>query len=167
MSDDIFDQLDADIARITSKTKLEEEKKRLNQHIRKTNPDRKTRILLAGEIKEINEQLDSIQWFTTATVALFQEQHCTYCGSKHRIFLQFMNRQETTSGPKVRRLVRATKSQVGLIHEVILDKTETSICADCATDFGFDLDNSFISKFGGTLAVPRGYKIEEEELPEC
>jgi hypothetical protein len=164
--DDFFASLDAEVSKLTAKSRLEEEKKKLNLKVRRGDPDRQTRILIAGQIKDINQQLEAIQWRTIATVGLFQEQHCTYCGSIHRMFLQFMAKQVTTSGPKCLRFIRVDRQQVGLVHEAVMHKTKTTICPDCASDFGFDLDEASqkLGEVTEPFAIPMGYVQVEEEL---
>jgi hypothetical protein len=164
--DDFFSSLDAEVSKLTAKPRLEAEKKALLQKVRKGDPDRQGRIILAGQIKEITAQLEAIQWRQIATIGLFQEQHCTFCGSIHRMFLQFMAKQEATSGPKCTRFVRSTKMEAGFPSETVLHKTKTTVCSDCAGDFGFDLDNA-MTKLGEVtepFAIPQGYVQEEEEL---
>jgi len=164
--DDFFSALDAEVSKLTAKTRLTEEKAKLNQKIRKGDPDRQGRILIANQIKEINLQLEAIQWRSVAIVGLFQEQHCTYCGSIHRMFLQFMAKQIATSGPKCDRYVRTTKIEANLPHETVTHKTKTTICPDCAEDFGFELDSAKMKL--GTItepfAIAPGYELAEEEL---
>lgn len=164
--DDFFSALDAEVSKLTAKPKLEAEKKALLLKVRKGDPDRMGRIVIAGQIKEINAQLEAIQWRTVATVGLFQQQHCTYCGSIHQMFLQFMAKQEATSGPKCTRYVRTTKMEADLPTETVLHSTKTTICSDCSEEFGFDLSKAS-TKLGEVtepFAIPQGYVQDEEEL---
>jgi hypothetical protein len=167
--DDFFARMDAELAKAKEASGLKAKKAAIQQQIRKTNPDRVTRILLAGEIKAINDKIDEAAWTTVASVALFQEQHCTSCGSKHRIFLQYMAKQQTTAGPKVTRFRRVSKDHVGIIHEVMANVSTSPICADCAEEFGFDLDEAKIARLsdvGESLAVAVGYEAEEQDYVE-
>lgn len=143
--EDFFSSLDESIAKVTNKEELLAKQSRLKKALRPSTRHNGTQHLQLGhELEQVTRQLEAIQWRSMASVALFAAQHCDNCGSDHSMFLHHMQRQQTTSGPKCQRWVRATKPDPSLPREVVKQFTVTHVCGDCCGEFGFDLEKGDI-----------------------
>lgn len=160
---DFLAMLDAQIAKATSKSKLESEKKKAQQAARGTVGQ--ARINAMAEIKAINFELEAIQWKPLASVVLIAKQSCDGCGSTHEIFLQHMQRQETVFRPKVERWVRTMKVDHSLPKEVVFQTSISHCCVDCLGDFGFDLSSGLVkfARHSEPFSIPAGYTGESLE----
>jgi hypothetical protein len=139
LEDDFLSSLDAEISKVTEKSSLEARLKTLNAKV--SNPRQIGKRNLISELQDVKAQLTAIQWKPISNVAFFIEQHCTSCNSTHRVFMQHMQRQVTTSGSKVDRLVRIPRPVPNYSNEVVIECRKTLICYDCADVYGFDLAN--------------------------
>lgn len=162
MTDDLFADLDALLTAVTTKAKLAADRKAAKATLSNHRATPVARAYANESLRAIDEQLDAIMWLPTATVALFAEQHCNYCGSVHRIFLQFMEKSETARGHKVTRLHRIASPRVGLPKLVQKQVTKTHFCADCCSDFKFDLGLAEERYHGDPFAVSGTYEQVEE-----
>lgn len=169
MSDDLdfLAELDAEISKVSEKARLEERRVKLTKDLRNPRLGAARRDDAELELKSVSNQLNAIQWRPTSNVAFFNEQHCRSCNSKHHTFLQHMQRQVTTSGPKVDRLVRIPRPLSGYANEVVMQVSETFVCIDCADAFGFDVTSStkMIGNTSEVLAVSKTYIQEQPDAP--
>lgn len=142
LEDDFFAELEAEIAAANAATRIKSdiEKNRRKSLNTRLNPDeRREAKALFLEAQAI---LDAAHWHPVASVALFSEQQCRGCGSVHKLFLQYMERQVYTSKSSTRRMIRTTKPSPHLPREVLSQTSITHICADCCEDHGFDLTSA-------------------------
>ena len=161
MSDPFFDQLNAEIQQQLKKTKIvksgkEARRKAANPFASPTDKQ---------EWYEQREAFEAATWLPISTVALFAEEQCDGCGSTHRIFLQFMERQVETLKPANKRLRRVTHLNHKLPKECLIHRTTTHICADCCTDHGFDLESALKMISTAPVAASKLYSPEDINLP--
>ena len=137
--DDFFAELEADIAKHISATKLKQDRdaarKKANTHTLPAS----VRQAAAAEYKQIDQVLAAAEWTSVSTVALFTEQVCDGCGSTHRVFLQYMETQQLIRRPSTQRWNRVTKPTEGLPRETLIQPMTTHICASCCEEHGFAL----------------------------
>lgn len=139
MTDDFFAELEAEIAVATKASKLkadrEAAKKRANNnHIPKAHRDR-----ASADYRALDAELQTLEWVSTSTVAMFTEQTCDGCGSIHHVFLQYMETQQLIRKPTTQRWRRVTKPDPDLPRESLLQPMLTHICSNCCEDHGFAL----------------------------
>lgn len=164
--EDFFASMDAAISKVTAKSKLLDRKKKLQTDL---NPARHmtttTRDALKRELHEVSAELERIQWLAIGSIALFTSQHCDNCGSNHSMFLQHMQEQVTSSGPRVTRYARVGRPASDLPRRVVIQPTVTHVCADCCGEFGFDLAMAEIkfAEFSEPFAVSKTAVQEEIE----
>lgn len=92
------------------------------------------------EYLALKAQIEADQWAVEASVAMFTEQRCDGCGSTHRTFLQYMERQYIVKKPSTLRWVRVTSARADVPRETLVQPMTTHICADCCEDHGFALE---------------------------
>jgi len=136
-TDDFFAELDAEIAAAVKasslKTNIEaERRKSLNTRL-----DSATRLAAKANFLEAQALIDAELWTATALVAMFSEQTCDGCGSTHRIFLHYMEKQHQHRKPTNKRWVRTTALTSPLPRETTVIPTITHVCADCCSEHGF------------------------------
>lgn len=139
---DILSQLDAELAKVSKKSALETERLRLSKKLQDRRIGDEQRQTLRAQLTSVSAELDLIRWRIESSVALFTTQHCDNCGSTHRVFLQFMEEQRTIRSPFVYRYVRVAKPTSGLPTKVLNQLKTTHICADCCSDWAYDLGNA-------------------------
>lgn len=135
---DFLDELDAAISKITRKSGLEARRKAALSRAANYRAPLDIRNRAKLELAEIKLELEALVWQPVACVALFSEQSCTYCASKHRMFLQHMVKETTfqTKAPTTR-WHRVNRPISGLPREVIIQKSATHMCVDCCSDFDY------------------------------
>lgn len=139
---DILSQLDAELAKVSKKSALETERLRLSKKLQDRRIGDEQRQTLRAQLSSVSVELDLIRWRVESSVALFTTQHCDNCGSTHRVFLQFMEEQRTIRAPFVYRYVRVAKPTSGLPTKVLNQLKTTHICADCCSDWSYDLNTA-------------------------
>ncbi len=161
--DDFFSALEAEIAPALAKSALLTAKDRASKTAANRLLPHELRTKARKEVEGLAAQLSLIQWRSLANVALFAVQHCDNCASDHRLFLQHMARQVTTSGHRVERLARVPGPDTSLPREVLLQLTTTHVCSDCCGEFGYDLSSAMIRFVGQTepFAISATYLQEE------
>lgn len=137
---DILSQLDAELAKVSKKSALETERLRLSKKLQDRRIGDEQRQTLRAQLSSVSAELDLIRWRVESSVALFTTQQCDNCGSTHRVFLQFMEEQRTIRAPFVYRYVRVAKPTSGLPTKVLNQLKTTHICADCCSDWSYDLN---------------------------
>lgn len=164
MTDEIdpFAILDAKLAKVTTKAKLELRKDDLQSRLSNHRILSTDKEIAMEELREISRQLDQIIWQPLFSVALFAKQHCEYCGSDHSIFLQFMEEQQTSAGNKVTRFIRTPRYRTDIPRKVVTQFTTTKICADCCQDFDFAFEGAE-QRFGGNQFAVSGTYVQAEE----
>lgn len=164
---DILDALDAEISKVSEKARLEAKAQELKKALRNPRLGNARRNTAQVELKSITNQLSLIQWKPVSNVAFFNEQHCRSCNSTHHTFLQHMQRQVTTSGAKVDRLVRIPRPVPGYANEVVMQVSETFVCIECADTFGFDISSptKMIGSHPEAIAVSKTYIQEQPDAP--
>lgn len=160
---DFLAQLDLDIKKLTRKSTLQSDEKRLKDKLRDRRVPDLIKSSLRTDLAAVQAQLALIQWRPEASVAMFVEQHCDNCASIHSIFTQHMQRQISTSGHPVKRWVRVPRPEPGLPREVIKQLTTTHCCSDCITEFGFDMTSAEIkfSDHSEPYSVSQNYLQED------
>jgi len=144
-NDDFFAELEAEIAAAERKSKLKssidsERKKAHNQRL-----DAATRAKAKANFLEAQALIDAELWASTSLTAFFSEQSCDGCGSIHRIFLHYAERQHQPKKPSNKRWVRTTAPQPGLPRETSVLTSITHICADCCHEHGFPIGADALS----------------------
>ncbi len=168
MTDDLdfLDQLDAEISKVTTKAKLEAQKKaalRITNNYRAASPLRQK---AKEELVEIEALLAAIIWEPVAAVALFAEQTCSYCASKHRMFLQHMQKETSGKVSPTTRWRRVNRPEPSLPREVLIQKSTTHMCVDCCSDFDFSFPSGevkFLDESPFTISAT--YHQEEVDGP--
>lgn len=159
--DDFFSQLEAQIAASTAAAKLKTDRDKalkLSNNMRVSTAVRRAALV---EVAEINQLLEAEEWAVLAAVALFTEQSCDNCGSTHRVFLQFMERQALKRKSSTQRWVRTSRPTAGAPLETLIQPHQTHICADCCHDFGFVLLDAARLDCGEMPNVSRTYRQED------
>lgn len=146
---DFLASLDAEIATITAKPKLESDRKKLMARLRDNRLSREAAAGIRANLADVDAMLESIIWTPMSAVAFFVQQDCDACGSSHRVFLQHMEKQSTGKVNPTTRYKRVRRPTVGLPTEVVVQQSVTHICADCCEDFGFSFPSAEI-KFVST-----------------
>lgn len=101
-------------------------------------------------------------WQPVALVAFFSEQQCDGCGSVHRMFLQYMERQIEYSKPSNKRLRRVEHPNLLLPKEAMVQYATTHLCSDCCADHGFPLPETVERiRFTETITASRNYHQED------
>lgn len=167
MTDDLdfLVQLDAEISKVTIKSKLEAQKKaalKLTNNARATLPSRQR---AREELIEIEKLLSAIIWTPVASVALFAEQSCNYCASKHRMFLQHMQREVSGKVAPTTRWRRINRPEPGLPREVLIQKSSTHMCVDCCSDFDFSFASGEV-KFVDESPFSISANYHQEEIDD-
>jgi len=139
---DILSQLDAELAKVSKKSALETERLRLSKKLQDKRIGSEQRTTLRAQLTSVAAELDLIRWRIISAVALFTTQQCDNCGSTHRVFLQFMEEQRTIRAPFVYRYVRVAKPTADLPTKVLNQLKTTHICADCCSDFDYNLNDA-------------------------
>jgi len=139
---DFFAELDAEIAVALKQSSLKsgaeaERRKSLNPRL-----DALTRQQAKANFLEARALLDAELWTGIALAAMFSEQTCDGCGSVHRIFLQYMEKQHQPRKPSNKRWVRTTAPSPALPRETTVIPTITHVCADCCHEHGFDFSGA-------------------------
>jgi hypothetical protein len=139
MSDlDFFAQLDAGLAKLTQKAGLEARKKSAIARAANFRNSPEVRQRAKDEVAGIKEELEIYRWQPVACVAFFAEQNCSYCGSRHRMFLQHMQKLQSIRTPaSAIRWKRINRPDAYLPREVLIQKTITHMCVDCCADFNY------------------------------
>ena len=164
MSDDFFAMLEAEIASAKSKAQLKSERDLAKKRANSPGLSTAARQRAAAEYKEISEILAAEEWRAETTSALFAEQSCDGCGSVHRVFLQFMETQVQISRPSTRRWVRVSAPRSDLPRDVMVQKSITHICPDCASDHGFISETQVLVR-DETLSPSTTYIQEDINAP--
>lgn len=157
--DDFFAELNAEIAKALEKTSMKDRAKELKRQAFDRTVGQRVRERAMAEWKSIQSMIEAEHWKPVATVALFTEQQCDGCGSVHRVFLQYMERQAHVNHRMGERYIRVTLPDPSLIRETLIQPHRTHICADCCEDHGFTLS------FSMSLSVsPSALNISENYL---
>ena len=166
MSDnlDFLAELDAEIAAVASKTKLESDKKKLLAKSKNRNLAWEEVLRLRAELAEVDKILDSIVWTPISAVAFFVQQDCDACGSTHRLFLQHMEKQSTGKANPTTRWTRVKRPNSDLPTEVVIQQSKTHICADCCEDFGFHFPSAEIKFISTEAPFTISPTYEQEDL---
>jgi hypothetical protein len=167
MSDlDFLAELDAEIAKVSSKADLTTKRKKAMSALYNPRSTSSAKAKAKASLEGINAQLAAIIWKPEASVAFFVEQSCDGCGSVHRMFLQYMQREVTWKTAVTTRWSRVNRPSPSLPREVIVQATETHVCGDCMEDHGFDYTTAeikFISHSDPFVASPDYVQEELEE----
>jgi hypothetical protein len=138
-TDDFFARLNAEIAKVIDKPKLEAElakAKRTVRNARATDAEIKT---ARESIARIAPELIQISWTAKANVAFFSRTICA-CGASTTTFVRLMQRIISNAKPHVERWAIGVDLNNDLPNEVIYqDKPRSTICQHCAEAAGFDL----------------------------
>ena len=165
---DLFAELDAEIAKVSAKSKLKSDAESLRKKANNMRLDTEVRRRAAVEYREIQAIVEADLWEVVKTAALFAEQSCDGCGSKHFNFLQYMQQERKVRKHSDIRWVRIA-CPLGLrAKETIIQPLTTHICADCCEDHGFDAQRPTIRLMPheGALTVSRSYIQEDINAPE-
>lgn len=139
MSDDFFAELEAEIAVATAKSKVRTDREAAKKAANNPRLPQAARLRAKEDYLELSKILEAEEWQIVSTVALFTEQQCDGCGSSHRVFLQYMERQSMVKKPSTQRYLRTPKPTTGAPLETLIQPHRTHICADCCEDHGFAL----------------------------
>lgn len=137
---DFLDELNAEIAQITSKESRKAEAERLRKKSRDYRLSTPKRLEAHAEARKLEVAIEAEKWRIIATGALFHTQHCTGCGSKHSQFVQFMEQHQMITKPSTIKWVRSPAIRRYLPSETLLQESKTSVCPDCAIEHGFALE---------------------------
>lgn len=137
--DDFFAQLEAEIAESTKLIKMKQDRDAARKKANTVSLPSATRQRAAEEYKLLSQALAATEWTAISTVALFTEQSCDGCGSKHHVFLQYMELRQQIRKPTTQQWVRVSKPDPALPRETLLQPMETHICSHCCEDHGFGL----------------------------
>lgn len=160
MSDDFFDQLNAEIAEATAKAKLKKDAAKLAKDVNNYKLGAAERQRAKEDLASLQAILDATMWKPIAVGALFTEQHCDGCDTIHHTFLQYMQYEEKLNQPTTKRWVRlAVPMDNKLPRETIVQPITTHMCAACAPEHGFDVDAPSIRLMPsvGTITVSSTY----------
>lgn len=158
MSDDIFDILNAEIAKSLEKTNLRKKAASLKKQAFDRTIGAKIRDAAMLEYRETMALIEIEMWNPVGTAALMTEQQCDGCGSIHRVFLQYMEIQQHRSRPSSRRWMRVSFPHPSLPREVVIQPNRTHICPNCCDEHGFETAKaSFIGISPEALAVSDNY----------
>ncbi len=140
MTDDFFAELDAEIKLVTDKATIRQraadaKKKSNNRWI-----PREQREAAEADYFQLRAIIEADLWKAIATVALFSEQQCDGCGSVHRLFLQYMEAQVQHKKLSNKRWIRTSVPNSELPRETFFQPHRTHICAHCADDHGFKVE---------------------------
>ena len=138
MTDDFFDELNAEIAAATAKSRLKADAGVLKKKAHNMRLSPRQRAEAAEDFKALQSILEANAWEAIRSGALFTEQSCDGCGSVHYNFLQFMQEEVKVLDKRTRRWIRVTVPHEGLERETIIQPLKTHICSDCGPDHGFD-----------------------------
>lgn len=164
MTDDLdfFAALEADIAAAVSKTRLRADRDKAAKLAGNTKISSAIRARAKAELSELNAMLEAAEWGVQAIVALFTEQSCDGCGSVHRVFLQYMERQAMLRKPTTQRYVRVSRPSNSPV-EVLVKPHHTHICADCCHEHGFDLGEAAYLR-GDSLVANLSPSYQQEDI---
>lgn len=164
MSDDFFDELNAEIGVALAKAGRVAKANSLRKTSNNMRASTSQRADAKAEWKSIQFELDEALWIDDKIFAMFSEQTCDGCGSTHRVFLQYMLRQRMIKRASTIRFIAVGKPVGNTIPRGVLSQPlRTHICSDCCGDFGFDLvsgDNLTLD-YAHPLTVSRHY-IQED-----
>jgi hypothetical protein len=138
MSDDFFDQLNAEIAQITAKSKLKADATKLKKAANNMRLPASERQAALAEFRSIQSIVEADLWRAVKIAALFTEQKCDGCGSIHYNFLQYMLEEQMIKHPTTIRWTRVPIPPKGLARCSIIQPLATHVCADCGEDHGFN-----------------------------
>lgn len=156
--DDIFDLLNADIAKALEKTNLRKKAANLKKQAFDRTIGQAVRNKAMLEYRETLAQIEIEMWQPIGTAALMTEQQCDGCGSIHRTFLQYMEIQQHRSRPTSRRWMRVSFPHPTLPREVVIQPNKTHICPNCCDEHGFDTSTASFLGVGTTaLTVSDNY----------
>jgi hypothetical protein len=159
MSDNFFAELDAEIAQVLAKTNLKTKAAELKRQAFDRTVGQRVRERAMAEWKSIQSFIEAEVWRPVATMAMFTEQQCDGCGSVHRVFLQYMERQAHINRRMGERYTRVSIPNSELRRETLIQPHRTHICADCCEDHGFGLE------FAMSLSIsPTALSISETYL---
>lgn len=142
MLDDFFAELEAEIAVSAAKTKVKADREAAKKAANNPHLNSAARQRASAEFRELSKLLEAEEWTIVSTVALFTEQQCDGCGSVHRVFLQYMERQSMVRKLSTQRYVRTPRPQPGTALETLIQPHRTHICADCCEDHGFAVSSA-------------------------
>ena len=142
MSDDFFDELNAEIEKALAKSKLKDDAAKAKKLAFDRTVGRRVREKAIAEWQTLQAILEAEQWTPVSVVAMFSEQHCDGCGSTHRLFLQYMEQQNNIRKSAGKRWIRVAYPSQLLPHEVMIQPHRTHICPDCCEDHGFHLSQA-------------------------
>lgn len=137
MADDFFAELEAEIAVAVKASKLKSDAAALKRTANNMRLDQRTRQRAAEEWRAVQAIVEANLWEPVAAGAFFTEQICDGCGSVHRTFLQFMQKEERVHNRSTVRWVRVPLPMNGLPSQTIIQPLKTHVCADCAHEHGF------------------------------
>lgn len=159
MSDDFFQLLDAEIAEAVAKSKLKSDAQKLKKRANNMQLSPAERAEAAAEWRSVQAIVEANDWEPVYSAAFFTEQNCDGCGSTHRTFLQYMQKEESVRKRNTFRWVRVPLPMAGLPKETIIQPLITHICADCAPDHGFDpeMPETRLMPLAGGLTVSSTY----------
>jgi hypothetical protein len=155
---DIFNLLNADIAKALEKTNLRKKAASLKKQAFDRTIGVAVRNKAMLEYRETMAMIEIEMWQPVGTAALITEQQCDGCGSLHRTFLQYMEIQQHRSRPSSRRWMRVSFPNPTLPREVVIQPNKTHICPNCCEEHGFDVTTaSFLGISPTALAVSDTY----------
>ncbi len=134
---DFLSALDAEISAEAAKLRQVSKLEKLRKTSLNNTIPHASRSAAKQEYLALQSEIDFYLWKPEATIALFTEQVCDGCGSVHRTFLQFMEKQVHIKKPSTHRWVRVAKPSPNLPRESMIQPLVTHICADCCEDHGF------------------------------
>jgi hypothetical protein len=170
--DDFLASLDAAIAPVTAKTKLEARKDTIAKQMKDRKVSEREKASLRDELSAISTQIEEMRWQTKANVALMVYQSCA-CGQTHTFFEHLMRRQVTVqltpNSPKVERWQRVDHLLADFPNEVMYRFRSVAHCATCIPLAGFDLANGNvrIADQGNNIHIPLAEfiaQINEDKL---
>ena len=164
---DFLAELDAEISEVIAKEKkasdLEKARKAANNPRLPSN----LRAEAKEQYKALQLEVDELLWHPEASIALFAEQSCDGCGSIHRNFLQYMERQVHRKKSTTARWVRVSKPHPDLPRETMIQPLRTHICSDCSEDhgFGFEPDSCQYLETSTSITMSQTYHQEDINAP--
>jgi len=143
-TDDFFASLEAEIALTIKKDKIKADREKDRRASLNTRLDPATRAVARANFLEARALLDADLWKSVSLTALFAEQQCDGCGSVHRIFSHYMERQLQPKKPSNKRWVKTTAPKFDLPRETMTVTSITHVCADCCGEHGFSFTGATV-----------------------
>lgn len=165
MSDDFFDELNAEIAKHIAKTQIRKNAAAAKKIAMNRAVEEVKRLAALREYRELQAIIDADIWRPVSLVAFFTEQRCDGCGSHHHVFLQYMEQQVLRTKPSDKRWVRVSHPEPHLTKEVLIQVHRTHVCPDCCGDHGFDLESASRFDMPFPLAVSTTYDQGDINAP--